>query len=90
MPVLSLLLPATRRCIGGMSLTNPSTGPNANAISRNQSLKRSVQDAFAGTLKQIHFSASSVYGLRLHLHLPTIHGVCCSAGPMAVALGERK
>ncbi|KAG8410728.1 cyclin-dependent protein kinase [Metarhizium acridum] len=32
-----------------MSLTNPPTGPNANAISRNQSLKRSVQDAFADT-----------------------------------------
>ncbi|OAA34599.1 Serine/threonine-protein kinase SSN3 [Metarhizium rileyi] len=32
-----------------MSLTNPPTGPNANAISRGQSLKRSVQDAFADT-----------------------------------------
>lgn len=32
-----------------MSLTNPPTGPNANAVSRGQSLKRSVQDAFAGT-----------------------------------------
>lgn len=33
-----------------MSLTNPPTGPNSNALSRSQSLKRSVQDAFAGTL----------------------------------------